>query len=160
MTISTASGATATSTSNAVRLQVHAMSANSGDANSVVKMTSAEGYEFIPEFRRKDGLFEIFPGSDARVSGNYAVNSDDNQIGAIGINYNRKESEIIYYDAYDLKQELRKQALTSSNVITSDMNTIGASIQEVNEGKILWKSFVILALLFLGIEIILIKFWK
>ncbi|MFB0960696.1 MAG: BatA domain-containing protein [Flavobacteriales bacterium] len=135
-------------------------SANSGDANSVVKMKSAEGYEFIPEFRRKNGLFEIFPGSDARVSGNYAVNSNDNQIGAIGINYNRKESEIIYYDAYDLKQELRKQALTSSNVITSDMNTIGASIQEVNEGKTLWKSFIMLALLFLGIEIILIKFWK
>ena len=37
MTISTASGATATSTSNAVRLQVHAMSANSGDAASSAK---------------------------------------------------------------------------------------------------------------------------
>ncbi len=135
-------------------------SENSANAESVIKMKSEAGDEFIPEFRRKDGVFEIFPGSDARISGNYTINVDQNQIGAIGINYNRKESEITYFDAGDLKQELKKQGLSTSNVITSNMNTIGASIQEVNEGKTLWKSFIIIALMFLGIEIILIKFWK
>lgn len=135
-------------------------SANSGNAESVVKMKSSKGAEFIPEFRRKDGLFEIFPGSDARESGNYTINTNNNKIGAIGINYNRKESEIAYYNVSDLRQELTKQGLTSSNVINSEMNAIATSIKEVNEGKTLWKTFIILALLFLGIEIILIKFWK
>ncbi|MFK7757612.1 MAG: BatA domain-containing protein [Flavobacteriales bacterium] len=134
--------------------------ANAKNPETIIKLKSEAGDEFIPEFRRADGVFEVFLGTDARVSGNYAVNADEQQIGAIGINYNRKESDISYYDAYDLNQELMRLGYSNSNVITSEINTISASIEDVNEGKTLWKSFIIMALLFLGIEIILIKFWK
>ncbi len=136
-------------------------SAADGGAETIIKMKSAEGDEFIPEFRRREGRFDIFPGENASLSGNYDILSEDETIGVIGVNYNRAESLIDYYDAYDLKQELMKLGLENyTSVITSDLNTIAASIQEVNEGKTLWKSFIIMALLFLGIEILLIKFWK
>jgi len=129
-------------------------------AESIVKLSSDKGDEFIPEFNRKNGSFQIFPGSQAKYSGTYAIKSGEAQIGTIGINYSRKESEISYFDAYDLKQEINRLGLKSASVISGESDEIRTSIKEVNEGKTLWKSFVIMALLFLGIEIMLIKFWK
>ncbi len=135
-------------------------SSNSGNAETVVKMQSEAGIEFIPEFRRTDGSFEIFPENQAQTAGIYSVTVDQEKIGSVGINYNRKESEISYYSPIELEKDLQDQGLESSSVITSGMETLADSIEETNEGKTLWKMFVILALMFLGIEIILIKFWK
>lgn len=132
----------------------------SGSAETVVKMKSDEGLEFIPEFRRADGAFEIFPESQVRSDGIFSVSTENETIGTLGINYNRKESEISYYSPSQLSSDLKEQGITSSSVITSAMDTLAASIEETNEGKTLWKMFIILALVFLGLEIILIKFWK
>jgi len=135
-------------------------SSNSANAETVVKMQSDGGIEFIPEFRRTNGSFEIFPENQARSAGIYSVSADQQKIGSVGINYNRKESEISYYSPSELEKDLQDQGLNSSSVITSGMDKLAASIEETNEGKTLWKMFLIIALVFLGIEIILIKFWK
>jgi acetate kinase len=117
-----------------------------------------EGGEFIPEQRavgakvyltmngqiKKSGFYDLFLNAD-RVNHTYAFN------------YNRRESALQYYTADELSARLGAKV----NVISAlDTAVLTAQIQENNQGTVLWRWCIILALLFLGIEILLLRFWK
>jgi hypothetical protein len=129
-------------------------------ANSaeIVYKMKGEGGEFIPEQRavgakvyltmngqiKKSGFYDLFLNAD-RVNHTYAFN------------YNRRESALQYYTADELSARLGAKV----NVISAlDTAVLTAQIQENNQGTVLWRWCIILALLFLGIEILLLRFWK
>ena len=72
-------------------------------------------------------------------------------------NYNRKESILEYYNKEDLKNYVGEYV----NVIdTNESAILTAKIEERSQGVILWRWCLILALIFLALEILLLRFWK
>ena len=46
------------------------------------------------------------------------------------------------------------------SILSDKHKALDQIIREKNEAKALWKIFIILALIFAGIEVILLRFWK
>jgi len=72
-------------------------------------------------------------------------------------NYNRRESALQYFSPEELSAKVGKNV----NVISAlDTAVLTAQIEENNQGTVLWRWCIILTLLFLAIEILLLRFWK
>jgi hypothetical protein len=48
----------------------------------------------------------------------------------------------------------------NSRIIADKGKPVSETIKEMNQGTSLWKLFIILALIFLGFEILLLRFWN
>ncbi len=75
---------------------------------------------------------------------------------AIGINYNRGESKMRFWDVAELK---KKTKIQNANWLSPNQQA-GAEVNSLEKGTPLWKVCIIFALLFLLVEILLIRFLK
>ncbi len=123
----------------------------------LVKIIGAQT-EFIPkQFNTTNGL-KLFINDEISKSGVYNIEINNNIIRKIALNYDRIESKLSYISEEKINTTLGKK-----------INYFGKSDGHINftqlidskqRGIELWKWAIILALLFLAIEIILLRFWK
>lgn len=92
--------------------------------------------------------------------GIYNVLSENQEISSIALNYNRKESEMIFYSADELSQFLKQKNIKTTVISTTSSDEIKATVYVQNHGLRLWKWFVLAAFLFLIMEMVFIRFWK
>ena len=76
---------------------------------------------------------------------------------ALGINPARGKSDLSIWDPEDWKQALTTEGWRRSDVISSDVEDLIEEVEVLEAGQPLWLSLVTLALLFLLIEMILLK---
>jgi hypothetical protein len=111
---------------------------------------SHDNFEFIPfqqSFANKTSLtFDNYP----EFSGIYNIVDDEKTIKYISFNLAREESRLNYIDLNELR----------ANTINDNVATLFQSIEKDNSIIELWKWFVILALAFLFIEVLIQKFLK
>jgi len=117
-----------------------------------------EQVDVIPQTRNNNNYTTIFVNSNISEAGNYTLSNTQNKLG-IAYNYNRNESILTYYKTDELQELLANNNIKAS-VIDSTNETIKTALNELNIGKTYWKYCIILALLFLAVEIALIKLFK
>ena len=84
------------------------------------------------------------------------LNPED-KLAKFAFNYDRKESELDYYSGDDLINYVGPLV----NVIeTTDSAILTAKIEERSKGIVLWRWCIILSLIFLALEVLLLRFWK
>ena len=119
-------------------------------AKDQILKVSKEDQEFIPlqhtHANKVTLTFEENPVED----GIYTISENGTTLRNISFNFPRKESELVFMDLNPL------QVASKQNSITA----LFSDLQNDNRITELWKWFVILALLFLIIEVLLIKFLK
>ena len=111
---------------------------------------SLKDFEFIPfqqSFTNKTTLtFNDYP----MVSGIYNITDEGKTIKNISFNIPRKESQLHYLNLDDLKASSKND----------DISALFQNIEKDNSINELWKWFVILALAFIFIEVLIQKFLK
>lgn len=131
------------------------------DGNSTLHLTQNEQFDMIPEVRRQGDQSALFIHNGVRKAGNYTLSDDVGQIGGVSFNYPRQASALDPMDENELSSELERHGLEHIGVLNVQDKPITASlINELNEGQQLWRWCIILALIFLGLETALIRFWK
>ncbi|MEM0993376.1 MAG: BatA domain-containing protein [Bacteroidota bacterium] len=114
--------------------------------------------EFIPEQRVVRSKVVLGVNNQAREAGFYQLYLDADEIlHQYAFNYDRKESNLSYYNEADLV-----------NLVGDNINIIRASakanfeqlIGERSQGRVFWRWCLILALLFLALEVLLLRIWK
>jgi len=110
----------------------------------------ADDYEVIPLQQTYSNKVELVTNELPNNAGTYAVNNKTEFIKYLSYNYNRNESDLTYFDLSSVKNT------EVSNSVSSTLNDI-KSTTNVNE---LWKWFVIFALAFLIVEMLILKFFK
>jgi len=113
-----------------------------------------KGSDFIPLQVKKPNSTQIQTEENPSVEGIYQIKNNDHVIRDIAYNYNREES--------DLSSNLMEQIKNKYENVQF-FTSVNNAIQEVNDQYInrnLWQLFIIFALLFLGLEILLQKFLK
>lgn len=117
--------------------------------DQIIKLSQSE-YEVIPEqksFTNKTTInFSNVPNRD----GLFAINENGRTLKNISFNYPRNESELRFMDLDNIS------ALTVSDSI----NSLFQSLEKENSITELWKWFIIFALLFMLVEIIIQKIFK
>ena len=99
-------------------------------------------------------------GAQINSAGHYLVENDGNVVAAMAFNYDRKESDLRYYSEQELAERLEEQQLKNATVVKEIDRNFSEILDELQNGKQLWKWAILLALLFILAEVLLARFWK
>ncbi len=120
----------------------------------------SEHDEIIPELMNTAGGNALYVPY-LSYSGIYNLkprNANDTIIyQCLAFNYSRNESELNYFKNNELETELASHNIHYLNAVS---NVAEKAISETQFRSSLWQWFIILALVFLGIEVLLIKFYN
>ncbi|WP_373056303.1 BatA domain-containing protein [Zunongwangia sp. H14] len=117
--------------------------------DEVLTLTSEEG-NFIPQQQSYSEKVQVTTEDLPETAGNYNLKYRKEVIGQLSYNYGRSESELQYTNLENLKN-----AEVIKNIPAYFQNE-----NALNEINALWKSFIIFALVFLLLEMLLLKFYK
>jgi hypothetical protein len=116
--------------------------------------------EVIPEHRNAGNQVEIFVHSDLSAAGNYTLNWGGNAIQPLAFNFNRAESYNETMAINTFKEKLAEQRFSNWSLLEGDLETVSAGAGSIDDSHKYWLSLLVWALIFLAIEILLIKFWR
>lgn len=117
-------------------------------------------FDIIPKTKIVNGQLVIFTQNQISDPGFYRLVFKSKPLLALAFNYNRLESDLNFYTTGDLEKSIEEKHLTSFKVLTAGEKSLTSGIQEISGNTRLWKLFIILTLLFIAIEIALIKLLK
>lgn len=114
--------------------------------------------EFIPEQRVVGSRVFLSVGTDIPTAGFYDLALEDRtDLDVFAFNYDRRESDLSYLDPEELSERFGARV----GVIDTDNDAaITSRIEERSQGTVLWRWCLAFALLFLGAESLLLRFWK
>ncbi|WP_452230299.1 BatA domain-containing protein [Lacinutrix sp. MEBiC02404] len=117
--------------------------------DDILSLSKSE-INMIPQQQYFNNKVSITTNETPNEAGIYSIKNKTESIENVSYNLDRAESNLVYQDLSTLKN------ITTSNSITQLFNTL-KSDSKINE---LWKWFVIFALVFLVIEMLLLKYLK
>lgn len=123
-------------------------------------MNSAKTVDVIPEHRLVNNTLTLFTQNQVSEAGHYTVGLKDAVIKGLAFNYDRRESDMNFYDPAALQQLIDASGARNISVVDAGGANLTRALQEVSDGKKLWKLCLILALAFLAAEILIIRLWK
>jgi hypothetical protein len=127
-------------------------------SSDIVYKLQGEAEEFIPEQRIIGAKVYLTVGQQVNEAGYYDLFlQPENPLGTYAFNYDRRESDLAYYSPDELSSYVGPLA----NLINvADNAVLTATIEERSQGIPLWRWCLILALVFLGAEVLLLRFWE
>jgi len=129
--------------------------------DDIVKIASVtEDYEFIPGQQNLNRKLNIKVFNQIRKAGHYNLVKNDEILKGLGFNYNRQESSMRFAGPAELNELIERYSIRNAQVLVNKGKPLSDSIKDMNQGTSLWKLFIIFALLFLAIEVVLLRFWS
>ncbi len=131
---------------------------HSATSTELVYKLRGEAEEFIPEQRIAGAKVFLGVNNQIKQAGFYNLFlNEEETLATYGFNYDRQESALEYLNTEALKDQFG----SFLNVLESESATVlTGTIQDRSQGVKLWRWCLILALLFLGAEVLLLRFWK
>ncbi len=123
-------------------------------------INTKEKFDIIPESKIYNNATILSVHDQIKNAENYDLNAGNALVAVETFNFNRKESDLSVYSPSELTEISSKYGNSKINVIETEGKDLSHSIAQLNEGKRLWKYCIILVLVFLAIEILLIRFFR
>lgn len=131
---------------------------NFSQGNETVYKLKGTSEEFIPEQRTVGSKVYLGVNNMIKEAGYYKLFlSEEETLAEYAFNYDRKESELDYFNEDDLNGIVQNRM---SVISLENKASFGAEIEERSQGVVLWRWCLILALLFLLFEVLILRFWK
>ncbi len=115
-----------------------------------------EGLEVIPEISQQNGKTVLYVADQLKKPGFYELKKSNAVIAILAFNTDRRESNMNYDTQAEL--ESRFGGKKGVNFINAKTNNISSAIAKKNNGSELWKLCLILSLVFIAVEILLVRF--
>tara|TARA_B100000131_G_scaffold316741_1_gene357362 strand:- start:1079 stop:1543 length:465 start_codon:yes stop_codon:yes gene_type:complete len=116
-----------------------------------------ENNDFIVNINIIGGEKKWLVHNQINQSGHYNLTDKQNLARTISFNYDSKESRLECFSAEEINQLIKNMKV---KILNSKNGNYTETIKDLKQKKYLWKIFLILCLIFIGLEIILIKFIK
>jgi hypothetical protein len=139
--------------------QITVETENIRKAGDFVYKISQGKVEYIPS-QKSDGSRAVLEINEPlKTAGFYTLQINQDTIATLAFNFDRTESDMRVFTESELEEicENRKSVKLIGNVLQAN---IGETVSEKDKGIVLWKWFIGLALLFLLIESLLIRFFR
>lgn len=137
------------------RIEVDAPKAVGGDKAFKIK---GENVEFIPEQFEVGNKVLLGLGDQVKKAGFYSVSYDNSDsLQWLALNFDRRESDLRFFTAAELKDKYPQKNV---NVVNAAHTEVASVVKELDRGTPLWKICIILTLLFLAVEIALLRLWR
>lgn len=129
--------------------------------NSTIEVENRKtGEKFIPSKNISNRGTQIEFTGQIQNDGHYLILNEDTVIASMAFNYDRKESDLRYFDESELQDKIEIAQLKNAQVVQNTGNNFSEIFDEIQNGKQLWKWCILLALLFILSEAAIIRFWK
>jgi hypothetical protein len=123
------------------------------EKEEILQLSNSES-SFIPLQTKTSNQIKIKTDTNPEKEGIYQIKSKDVFFQNVAFNYDRKESNLTYFDMKTWVENFKNASYFES--VEQGINTVN----DKNKKHNLWQLFIIFVLLFLGIEILLQKFLK
>ncbi len=127
-----------------------------GDNVLRIKQASSD-FEFIPGQLRVGGHVDLNMQNQITKAGNYLLFSGDKALRAIAFNYDRSESKMQFYMPDELSEMIENGDMENIRVLDAGNRFFTKKVRELSQGIRLWRWFVVFALMFLAIEILMLR---
>ncbi len=117
-------------------------------------------FDVIPNHRVTASGTTISFNDVVKDAGNYDLIARAKTVSAVAFNYNRAESFLESYSTDQIAEQLSQYKLSNMQLMQPDVPDLTKKINQMAEGISLWKYCILFVLLFLLIEILLLRFWK
>lgn len=137
------------------KLYYHIGEENTFDVNTTMQQDAIlklkfRDIEIIPQQHTLSNKVSITTNETPETAHTYAITNNDEILEHISFNYNRSESNLTYQDLGSVKHA----------TISNSLPQLLTNLKSDNNINALWKWFVIFALLFLIIEMLILKYFK
>ena len=116
--------------------------------------------DVIPQSKLLNNGLNLYTQSQIKQPGFYIVSRGEEKLHPLAFNYSRIESDLNCYSVDELKELLEKEQLTNIEVVSALDENFSEQILRGAAGKELWKLFIILALVFIVVELLLLRILK
>ncbi|MFM7022114.1 MAG: vWA domain-containing protein [Flavobacteriales bacterium] len=99
----------------------------------------------------------LYAGNQIKKDGIYSILQDKKAVGSVALNYNRKESSMIFASGDELKKSFGEKNIYI--IEQGEMKGSASALDALNK-KEYWRYFIVAALVVLGIEVLVYRFWK
>ena len=118
-----------------------------------------EGTDIIADYQSEKNNRYLLIHNQINEANHYQLLQEEELLSSVAFNYDRKESNIQQYNSSELEEYITLNNLSNIRVLQSD-NNLQYKIEQLNSNKEYWKILLLLSLLFISIEIFLIKILK
>jgi hypothetical protein len=117
-------------------------------------------FEMIPmvELRNNRALIRLY--DELPGAGFYTINHGEEVLATTAWNDSRLESKMKFYDREEVDKLLKDKGLNVLAVMKADDIRSNDVVEIMVRRSMMWKSFIIMALCALLIEILVLRFWK
>ena len=130
---------------------------NSGRFENLRIVNTATEYDILVKIDAKvSGSYIQLPGN-IEHAGFYTIIQNNENLKGLSINYSRSESNLDKYDMQEITDQIILNELNNFTLFEASVNEITQYINELNQGKQLWKMFILISILLLGTEIFLLR---
>ena len=136
---------------------------NDGDNGraSVYHLKNKTGsFDYIAEKQGSRNDITLYLDDAIREAGNYFISADNNIYTGVSFNYNRQESDLNYFLDSEIEKQIKENNLNGFELLKADNESFSSDLQDIKQGKQLWKLFLILTLAFIIIEVAIIRLMK
>lgn len=113
----------------------------------------SDGFDILPEFRQNESGGTVYVHDQVRQAGTYQLQVNKQLLRPVSFNYDRKESDLRPTEIDEVVRGLQVPA----DVVDSQSPDLTHAITRAQDGIQLWKYCILLVLLFLAIEVALIR---
>jgi len=124
-------------------------------ANQLLKLVKGN-QSIIPDTKQQEGSLQLYLADQLPETGLYDLKKQDSTVAVLAFNDNRSESDLSYFNG----RELAKLVPQAAPFLETGKGPLKGAVTETNFGLQLWKLCIILALIFLAVEILLIRYFK
>ena len=129
--------------------------------NSTIEIENRKtGEKFIPSKNISNRETQIEFTREIQNDGHYIILNEDTVIASMAFNYDRKESDLRYFDKNELQEKIKTSQLKNAQVVQNVGKNFSEIFDEIQNGKQLWLWCILLALIFILSEAAIIRFWK
>jgi len=123
---------------------------------------SLTGYDvdFIPRQQKRGNITSIVAGADLQRAGNYKLQLNEKTLGTISFNTSKSESDLQRFSVGELKTIISNRNLDNVSILEANAATLKTVLIELQQGIQLWKYCLLIALIFVLLEVILLRFLK
>ncbi len=117
--------------------------------------------EFLPSGKPLgDRILQLDLDNFIQTAGHYELLNNSRTVESVAFNYKRDESKPEFYSAEELNTLISEKGLSQFKLLDAAEQNFQEMLHDLNSGKQLWQYFLALALLFVFLETLIIRFFK
>ncbi|MBR5214680.1 MAG: BatA domain-containing protein [Bacteroidales bacterium] len=129
--------------------------------DDVIRLKSENGmYEILPLVEKRNNLNYLYFFEDLPASGFYDVYKNEDYMSTVAWNDSREESQMSFYGKEELSALFKDNNIDVLAMIDNEDIKSDDVVEVIVKGSMIWKIFIVIALILLLIEIFILRFWK